>query len=127
MLPNEGGELRVVANPVEEEVKEDGFASRASRPHGAGRKLDCFVPIHFRVEKLAEERKGTIMGGVDRFDGIVGNVGVVGRGLVCEAFGKAELYGYDVLEELSYGLDSHDVAWDGKKFRMAGLEGCAIR
>ena len=109
-----------MANPVKKEVKEDGFAGRADRAHCPGGKLDCFVPIDFRIEKLAEERKGAIMGGVDRFDGIAGNIGVFSRGLVSEAFGEAEFYGYDVLEELGYGLDSHDVAGDGKKFSMAG-------
>lgn len=121
MLTDEGGELRVVANPMEEEVNEDGLAGRASWAHCAGGKLDCLIPIHFRVEKkLAEEREGTIMGIVDRFDGIVGNIGVVGRGLVGEAFGVAKLNGYDVLKELGDGLDSHNVAGDGKQFRMAG-------
>ena len=92
-------------------------------PYGAGHELQRLVPVEVRgSQKLLEDGHGAVMGGVDGFCGIEGDVGVVGDGEVGQTLGVAEFDGYDVLEKFADGLRSGYVAGRGEEFGMAGEE-----
>ena len=88
-LTHDAGELRVVADAVQERVEEDRLAVGAKRPHGAGCEVHWFVPIDIRGEELLEDSRGAVVGGVDGFDGVKGDGSVVGDRETSEAFGVA--------------------------------------
>ncbi len=115
-MTSKAGELRVVAYAVQERVEEDGFAIGAELAHGAGGKLYWFGPVGVRGEQLLEEDDGAVVGGVDGFDGVEGDVGVFRDGKAGEAFGVAEFHGDDVLEEFGDNLCACYVAGLGEEF-----------
>ena len=75
VLADEGGELRIVPDAVQQRVKEDGLARGARGTHGAGDEIDAFVPIDAGGELLAHEGGGALVGGASLdaadFEGIV--------------------------------------------------------
>ena len=121
-LTHEAGELGIVADTVQKRVEEDGLPIGTERSHGAGSEVHLFVPIGIRDKELLEDSRGLVLDGVDGFDGVERDRGIVRDGKAGETFGVAELRGDDVLEEFGDGLCSCDVTRLGEKFGVAGEE-----
>ncbi len=128
VLPDEGGELGVVADAVHEGVDEDGAARGAEAAGGDGLEVELVVPVVGRVgEEDFDEAEGAVVGAEDLGGGAAGDFGVVGFGLGGEALGVAEFDGDDVLEEVGGGSGLADVAGEIEDFGVGGRKSNQLR
>ena len=97
MLADQCAELRVVTDAVHGSVKVDGLERAAHGSVGARGELDGLVPIDVGGQGLFEERDGFVVGGVEGFDRVLGDLFEGGLGDARDALGPAEFDGYDVM------------------------------